>query len=194
MSRPSASARIPSPAASEREPVVLSLTDARRRRAARPDGAPVVRPAESQRRGVVIQFPTQAGTPARTAPTPTSAPRQILVIDDSASSIMWQRLILKNAYDVHGASSANEGVAIAEMSVPDLLVIDRAMPGVSGLAACRALRASERARHIPIVLLATRHELAAAREEAAMGLADLVVEKPVQREALLEAVATLLAR
>ncbi|HVE77634.1 MAG TPA: response regulator [Gemmatimonadaceae bacterium] len=193
MSRRSASARISSPAAVEREPVVLSLTDARRRRAAQA-AAPAVRAAEPQRRGVVIQFPARPAAAPSPAVARTTAPRQILVIDDSASSIMWQRLILKNAYDVHGASSANEGVSIAEMSLPDLLVIDRAMPGVSGLAACRALRASERTRHIPIVLLATSHELAAAREEAAMGLADVVVEKPVRREALLEAVATLLAR
>jgi CheY-like chemotaxis protein len=187
----SASVRRPNATPAERETVVLSLADARRRRAAREvSPAPALPPA--QRPTAVIPFPVQAG--ARAVAAPSAAARQILVVDDSASSIMWQRLILKHAYDVHGASTAGDAIAIAEMSQPDLLVVDRAMPGVSGLAACRTLRASDRTKHIPIVLLATRHEMAAAREEVAMGLADVVVEKPVGREALLEAVAALLAR
>ena len=83
-----------------------------------------------------------------------SQKKRILIVDDSPASLVWQLVLLQEErYDTLTANHADEGVRIATMERPDLILIDIASRASEGFAACRALRAAPETTDIPIMLI-----------------------------------------
>jgi sigma-B regulation protein RsbU (phosphoserine phosphatase) len=110
--------------------------------------------------------------------------RRVLVVDDSR----FQRRILKAmlagwGYDVVEASSGAEALEIVEKDLPDLVISDWMMPGMTGLEFCHAFREISQDRYAYFILLTSKSEKA----EIAHGLdsgADDFVTKPVDKNEL----------
>ena len=135
----------------------------------------------------VLQFP--GGQAAGGKHTEVAKPRTIMLVDDSATSLLWQRMILKEEpYALVTATSAEEALAMVSKHRPDLIIMDVEMPGAGGLAGCRALRAATITRGVPIILLSTRVGMADAVSGVDRGLCDAAIAKPIDREDLLRAV------
>jgi CheY-like chemotaxis protein len=116
------------------------------------------------------------------------ARKKVLVVDDSKSAVLWQKLVLRQeAYDVVTASDGEAAVAAAVAERPDLIIMDAVMPGMDGLEASRRIRATPATQHVPIVMTATREHLANVEATAAVASADFLM-KPIERAALLEKV------
>jgi DNA-binding response OmpR family regulator len=82
---------------------------------------------------------------------------RVLVADDDP--VFRELLQLKLAGDGHKVTQAHDGVEalrLVSAGPPDLLVLDVAMPHVSGLEVTRQLRAQPETAHLPIVLLTGR--------------------------------------
>jgi two-component system response regulator MprA len=80
---------------------------------------------------------------------------QLLVADDDpAIRRMLERTLTAEGYDVIAVADGGAALTEAERSLPDLLVLDVAMPGVGGLAVARRLRA--RGLALPILFLTAR--------------------------------------
>src|SRR4029077_8692300 len=59
---------------------------------------------------------------------------RILVIDDDAGIREQMKMTLGyDGYDVSGAATGQEGLALAERETPDLVLLDVKMPGMDGL-------------------------------------------------------------
>jgi len=117
------------------------------------------------------------------------ARKKVLVVDDSMSAVLWQKLVLRQeAYDVVTASDGEAAVAAAVAERPDLIIMDVVMPGMGGLEASRRIRATPATQHVPIVMTTTREKLAHVEATAEAASADFLV-KPIERAALLEKVA-----
>lgn len=85
--------------------------------------------------------------------------KRILLIDDSATSHMWVRMILnKGDHEMLSAHDGEEGVERALAERPDLILMDVVMPHMDGFEACRALRQRPEMRATPIIMLTTRGE------------------------------------
>ena len=83
--------------------------------------------------------------------------KNILVVDDSPTDRQHLTDILaKGGYNVSTAASAEEGIAKVKQSRPDLVLMDILMPNLDGLEACRKLRATERYRSTPFIVLTAR--------------------------------------
>ena len=83
----------------------------------------------------------------------------VLLVDDDASiRRMLERTLSAEGYDVTAVADGGAALAGVERSVPDLIVLDVAMPGVDGLAVTRRLRGKGLA--VPILLLTARDALA----------------------------------
>jgi two-component system response regulator MprA len=116
----------------------------------------------------------------------------ILVVDDDAPiRRMLQRTLVAEGYQVALAVDGGDALAAIERSVPDLLVLDVAMPGVDGLAVCR--RARERGLATPILLLTARDAVSDRVDGLDAGADDYLV-KPFATEELLARVRALLRR
>lgn len=114
-----------------------------------------------------------------------TARRKILLVDDSNTAIMIERMLLRSApYDIVVARDGREAVAVAERERPDLIVMDVMMPNMTGLEACQALRAKEDTRDIPIILVTTRGEPESIDAGFDSGCSDYVM-KPIDGQELL---------
>jgi two-component system response regulator MprA len=67
--------------------------------------------------------------------------RVLVVEDDAAVRRMLERSLAKEGFEVTAAADGGAALALAETAVPDLVVLDVAMPGLSGFEVCRRLRA-----------------------------------------------------
>jgi two-component system response regulator MprA len=116
----------------------------------------------------------------------------VLVVDDDPPiRRMLQRTFVGEGYQVETAADGGSALAAVERSVPDLLVLDVAMPGIDGLAVCRRLRRAGLA--FPILLLTARDAVSDRVAGLDAGADDYLV-KPFASEELLARVRALLRR
>ena len=79
---------------------------------------------------------------------------RILVVDDEPQILRSLRTTLaSHGYDVQTAATGEEALAAVEGRLPDLVVLDLVLPGLSGLEVCRRLRARS---SLPILVLSAR--------------------------------------
>ena len=118
--------------------------------------------------------------------------RRILVIDDDPAQLaVLQGLLRPLGFDVATAGNGPDGIAAALRTPPDLVLLDIQMPDMSGWAVAKRLRAvvpPRDGRPMQILMVsANAHEFAAGGDGAAAH--DGFVVKPVELEALLDAIA-----
>lgn len=77
----------------------------------------------------------------------------VLVVDDQATTIRVMNIMLAPEYDVCVATSGERGLEVARDQQPDLILLDNLMPGMSGIETCKALKADEKTRGIPVIFL-----------------------------------------
>ena len=69
----------------------------------------------------------------------------VLVVDDTPQNVkLLTDLLMLNGYRVETAQSGEEALAKIAASVPDIVLLDVMMPGLSGYDVCRMFRASRR--------------------------------------------------
>jgi two-component system, OmpR family, response regulator MprA len=120
-----------------------------------------------------------------------SRPCVLVVDDDAPVRRMLERTLGAEGYAVRAAPDGGTALAAVERGVPDLLVLDIAMPGLDGLAVARRLRDKRLA--VPILLLTARDAVADRVAGLDAGADDYLV-KPFAPEELLARVRALLRR
>jgi CheY-like chemotaxis protein len=122
------------------------------------------------------------------APRPGAA---VLVVDDETQvrELACETLRMLG-YAADGADSGPAAVERLQTAVPDLVVMDYAMPGMSGAEAARILR--ERRPDVPIIFASGYADTAAV--EAALGREAVILRKPFNMDELAAAVAGALAQ
>jgi len=110
---------------------------------------------------------------------------QLLLIDDEPEMGRSVRRMLggDRQLDVAVACSGQAGLDAANRMNPDLVLLDVRMPGMDGIEVLRALKANERTRTIPVVMLSAMND-SCTIEKAMEEHADQYVVKPVAPPAL----------
>jgi two-component system, cell cycle response regulator DivK len=120
-------------------------------------------------------------------------PATILIADDHDDNRELLQILLVNAgYDVREAKDGSECLAIARDERPDLIVIDLSMPVLDGWGVFRELSADESTRTIPCMAVTAHAEMD--QGQALQAGLSAYVTKPYSSEALLETVASVLAK
>jgi signal transduction histidine kinase len=131
-----------------------------------------------------------AVSPAEVTATPLGGTRpRILWADDNADMRDYVSRLLSQQYDVTAVADGMAALIAARTAPPDLVLSDVMMPGLDGFGLLRELRAEERTRTVPVVLLSAR----AGEESAIEGLqagADDYLVKPFSARELLARVGT----
>ncbi len=121
-------------------------------------------------------------------------PGKILIVDDEAAIRQMVCLALAQAgYECMEAADANEAQARIVQALPDLILLDWMLPGVSGVEYARRLRSEKLTRDIPVIMLTARTE----EEDKVRGLdagADDYLTKPFSTRELLARIKALLRR
>ena len=108
----------------------------------------------------------------------------VLVIDDNADTLrLVERYLSGSRYRFLGALDARQGLALAEASLPQIIVLDVMMPGEDGWTLLGSLREHPETHRVPVVVctILSQEELA-----LALGAAEFI-RKPVSRGELLSA-------
>jgi DNA-binding response OmpR family regulator len=80
--------------------------------------------------------------------------KRILIVDDSPASLVWQLVLLQEErYETLTTNHLDEGVRIAKLERPDLVLLNISAGFAAGVAASRALRAQPETRNIPIMVV-----------------------------------------
>ncbi len=82
--------------------------------------------------------------------------QKVLIIDDENSIRQILEIALEDTWDVTLASSGQEGIDRAIQIKPDLILLDRMMPGLDGLATLKELRSREETSKIPVIFLTAK--------------------------------------
>jgi len=107
----------------------------------------------------------------------------ILVVDDDAPIITLMRSLLREfGYEARTATSGAAAIEAARTEAPDLVLLDKNMPGMSGEDLIRALRGDIGLEQVPILLLTG--DPVAPQEIAELG-ANGTVQKPFDLQDLL---------
>ena len=115
----------------------------------------------------------------------------VLIVDDNADIRAYLRTILQEKYQVNEAADGQQGLAIANEIVPDLIVSDVMMPVMNGLEFCQRVKSGTATSHIPVILLTAR-ALSQHQIEGYESGADAYITKPFSAEVLLARIGNLL--
>jgi two-component system response regulator MprA len=115
----------------------------------------------------------------------------LLVDDDAPIRRMLERTLTAEGYAITAVADGGAALAQVERSLPDVIVLDVAMPGLDGLAVTRRLRSKGLA--VPILLLTARDALHERVEGLDAGADDYLV-KPFEVEELTARIRALMRR
>ncbi len=111
---------------------------------------------------------------------------RILVVEDEPDLRQVLAYNLRDAgHEVIVTAEGRKGIAEASAHLPDLVLLDLMLPDISGLEVCRTLKAAERTRGIPVVMVTARGEEIDRVVGFELGADDYVVKPFSIRELLL---------
>ena len=116
----------------------------------------------------------------------------VLIVDDSPTEMhILSGFLKKGGYRVVTAVDGESGVAEAEQTKPDLILMDVVMPGLNGFQATRQLSRNPETSGIPIILVTTKGQETDRAWGLRQGAREYVV-KPVVAGELLKKIKSIL--
>ncbi len=140
-----------------------------------------------------IQTSTETRTNGARGVATTPAPRILVVEDEAALSLLLAYNLEAEGFVVDRVERGDEAEVRLSEVIPDLVIIDWMLPGVSGLEICRRMRAREATRSLPVIMLTARGEESERVRGLSIGADDYVV-KPFSVPELMARVRALLRR
>jgi DNA-binding response OmpR family regulator len=119
--------------------------------------------------------------------------KRILLVDDDQEIVESMRTILEaKGYEVMVARDGNQGLALAERELPDLLILDMMMPKKSGFLVLERLKGKDaKTKNMPTIMI-TANEGGRHRAYAEMLGVDEYIRKPFAMDKLMDTVDRLL--
>jgi CheY-like chemotaxis protein len=119
---------------------------------------------------------------------------KILVVDDNPTNLkLVTKLLERQGHKILQAVDAEEAQVVLADTLPELILMDVALPGMDGLTLARKLKADERTRHIRIVAL-TAFAMKGDDQKAFDAGCEGYITKPIDTRKLPGQVAELLAK
>ena len=119
---------------------------------------------------------------------------KLLIVEDDralADLLIWH--FTRQEFEVRRTADGEEALLLAEEEVPDVVILDWMIEGISGLEVCRRLRRKEMTANVPIIMLTARGEEADRIRGLETG-ADDYVTKPFSPNELIARVGAVLRR
>jgi DNA-binding response OmpR family regulator len=122
-----------------------------------------------------------------------TALEDILIVDDTPANLhLLSQILTDQGYRVRAVTSGPQAIKSAQITPPDLILLDVMMPKMNGYQVCQHLKADERTFDIPIIFISAMDTTDDKVEGFAAGGADYVT-KPFQVDEVLARVEVHLA-
>lgn len=109
----------------------------------------------------------------------------ILVVEDNPDNMITIKAVLQNRYNMLEATEGEEGLKTALTELPDLVLLDMALPKMDGFEVVRKIRNDKSAASIPVIAL-TAHAMKGDRERIIEAGCDDYIPKPIDGESILK--------
>jgi len=121
-------------------------------------------------------------------------PDRILIVDDNPVNLkLASRVLEAEGFAIDLATDAEQAQELLRHRVPDLILMDIALPGMDGLTLTRRLKADERLKHVPVVAM-TAFAMRGDDRKALDAGCDGYITKPIDTRLFPRQVADALAR
>jgi DNA-binding response OmpR family regulator len=118
---------------------------------------------------------------------------KLLIVDDEPALVEMLHTILRlNNFETVAAFNGRDGLVLADVEHPDLIILDLMLPDIEGYEVCRRVRGFPNGANLPVLILSARAD-ALSRERAMAAGANAYLVKPVRFADLLAALKRLLA-
>ncbi|PRO68850.1 response regulator [Alteromonas gracilis] len=77
----------------------------------------------------------------------------LLIVDDEPVNLRVLKRLLESEYQLVFAKNGEEAIKLAETRLPNLILLDVMMPGLTGFEVCRHLKRQSNTKHIPIIFV-----------------------------------------
>ena len=112
--------------------------------------------------------------------------KKVLVVEDNEKNMYLISYILKNnGYGVVEARCGEDGLRLASIEKPDLILMDIQLPDIDGLEVTKRIRCSEGEKKVPIIVI-TSFAMTGDKEKAVNAGCTGYIEKPINPETVME--------
>ncbi len=119
---------------------------------------------------------------------------KVLIIDDDQSmQSLYQRIFTLEGFEVEIASGGIEGLEKALSFSPDIILLDMMMPVVNGLEVLSKLKADDRLKDIPVIVMSNYSEMGITAHAMELGATQYFVKSDIEPVNLVAVVRTTLA-
>lgn len=109
---------------------------------------------------------------------------KIIVADDmQVINIQTKAILEKSGHHVIVAQDGNTVIKLAETEVPNLIILDIMMPGITGIETCKLLKQNPITKEIPVIFLTTKSDPIDLMDAFSSGCVDYI-NKPICKEEL----------
>ncbi len=103
--------------------------------------------------------------------------KKVLIVDDSNLNIACARNALSAFYSITTATSGDEAlIKLADDNLPDLILLDVEMPGLSGFQTIEVIKKTPRIRNIPVIFLTSLNYAESQHKGLSLGAVDYVLK------------------
>lgn len=112
--------------------------------------------------------------------------KKVLVIEDNEQNLYLVTFILERyGYEVNAARDGGEGIDLAAILKPDIILLDIQLPVMDGYAVARRLRTNATLDQVPIIAV-TSYAMAGDRDKALEAGCNGYIEKPINPETFMQ--------
>lgn len=105
--------------------------------------------------------------------------KTVLIVDDNIKNLdLFKDFVESWGYETVTAQQGKDAISLAERYLPDIILLDVMLPGMSGYEVCRELKENTKTQHIPVVMITVLNDIADRIHGYKIG-ADQFLEKPV---------------
>ena len=117
----------------------------------------------------------------------------LLIDDDEALTTIFTAVLTKEGYQIVVTNTGQEGLDKAETETPGLILLDQVMPDYSGNDVLKQLKANEKTKNIPVVILSNFSQEDLVKEALNLGAADYIFKFQVEPKDVVQKIKNVLA-
>lgn len=150
------------------------------------------RSAQPATRNLPKQSKKDEGEPVRRSPKDEGGKPKVLIVEDNPDNMITLKAILKGKYIIAEAFDGERGLEMARSQLPNLILLDMALPKMSGEEILSILRKNKKTKNIPVIAV-TAQAMKGDEEKFLKAGCDGYVSKPIDQEILLTEIERLLS-
>jgi YesN/AraC family two-component response regulator len=131
------------------------------------------------------------GVPEMSEQSMTVEEKTILLVDDDEEMVRYLFHLLSPSYHVISTNTPREAIDLVKRHLPDIIISDVMMPGMTGVDFCDIIKKDSSLSHIPVVLLTGSSSTEVKLKGVECGAEDYI-SKPFDKDLLLARVKTIL--